>query len=230
MENEDSKDKEIEYCVYLFADLLEYGGNLTFEYSIPVLQDCWIKKIFSLIKHKNEQIRHMSVYSMSLLADKYESIFTNYLFITLEELNSLILAQDSRSESYLASTENAILTVGKILQRYPSQLSMESLLPAWLNYFPIQLSEDANSIYSLLCRFYGTFKNTLFANDFSNFVKMVEALVKGVTELLVDDDHARGEIIALFFQLKIEFPNELEKAMQCLPDKGVALLEILSDY
>ncbi|KAI9345625.1 armadillo-type protein [Obelidium mucronatum] len=187
-----SKDDVKHFGLCVFADLVEYCGPASFQFSAM-----FFESFVQALSSKDEDVRQAAAYSVGICAAKGGPDFANGCIAALAPLGAMILDPKSKTVDNVMATENAISAVGKICAAYAGASGFDSnqALSYWFNSMPIlNDQEEANVSYVYFLSLVESSHPVILGPNNSNFPKIVSILARA----LVSD---------------LEFTPELEQKM-----------------
>ncbi|KAJ3252760.1 hypothetical protein HDU77_004937 [Chytriomyces hyalinus] len=188
------KDDVKHFGLCVFADIVEYCGPASFQYSAMFFEE-FVKAVGS----KDADVRQAAAYSVGICAAKGGIDFAHGCIAALQPLGAMILAPKSRSMDNIMATENAISAVGKICAAYPSVAGFDAnqTLSYWLNSMPILHDEaEAEISYAYLLSLIETSHPAILGPDNSNVAKVVSIMARA----LVSDIEFKPDLEAKLVQ------------------------------
>jgi hypothetical protein len=155
----------------------------------------------------DSDLRQCSVYGLGVLAAKAPELFKPIAAETLKRVLAIVTHPAAREDENEMATDNAVSTLGKILEHHADVVDGASVSAAWLGALPLTADHvEAQGQHALLVRL-------LEARDphvSSALPKVASVLVRvlgGGTRLVVGDVGLRAA--ALLAQLQASVPAEV---------------------
>jgi hypothetical protein len=89
----------------------------------------------------DSSVRQAAVYGMGCAAQSGGDQISPAIPDILNRLNQIITSSDSRNDTYVMATENAIGAIGKICVYQAKAIDQSKVIPMWLAMLPVK--EDA---------------------------------------------------------------------------------------
>ncbi|KAI8620372.1 armadillo-type protein [Chytriomyces sp. MP71] len=142
------KDDVKHFGLCVFADVVEYCGPASFQYS-----GMFFEEFVKALNSKDEDVRQAAAYSVGVCASKGGADFAHGCIAALQPLGAMIMAPKAKNMDNIMATENAISAVGKICAAYPSVPGFDAntALGYWLAAMPVIHDEaEADICYRFL--------------------------------------------------------------------------------
>eukprot|EP01126_Amoeba_proteus_P040664 TRINITY_DN4345_c0_g1_i9.p1 TRINITY_DN4345_c0_g1~~TRINITY_DN4345_c0_g1_i9.p1 ORF type:complete len:251 (+),score=76.36 TRINITY_DN4345_c0_g1_i9:275-1027(+) len=214
-------ERRLALCI--FDDLVEVGGEKSVVY-----WDHFIPFLLDYALDPNPEVRQMACYGLGVCAQEGRDHFEPVVKKALESLVSVISQPDSREEQNVTATENAISSVGKILQFQWLKLGddVPNLMRMWVNWLPLKEDEvEAQVVHEQLISFVTSNHPHIFGKDFVNLPKIMSLfafLLQDKGGHLVKDQAA---VYNLLVQMRQQMPTKLlDDILMVLPTEERALL------
>lgn len=160
-------------------------------------KDVYMKPVLEgALTSDDYQVRQMSAYGVGIAAISLGDDFLPYVQQALMALNKVITAPDAFQDLNKFVTENAISSIGKILESQRSGLDHYQIFANWVQLLPLKTDKiEARACHKILLKFVGN--QQFFAHFLGNMsyygtvAKVVEILGDIVDTDLVDKDDAQ---------------------------------------
>jgi importin-5 len=189
--------------LYLFNTLVEYGG----ESALPVYQS-WTPFVVQLISSPNPNLRRAAAMGIGLLSEHSQTFFPQILGNSISRLNATINEPSSRDKYFLAATQTAIATVGRIIQYHPNAIDLTQVLPIWLNYLPVTSITDATIIHQQLCHFFVQHTEILLGANCACLPRILQLFADVLGTPLVSQETFQN-MVSILKKMQSDFPPEL---------------------
>ncbi|ORY50953.1 ARM repeat-containing protein [Rhizoclosmatium globosum] len=183
-----SKDDVKHFGLCVFADLVEFCGPASFQFSAM-----FFESFVQALSSKDEDVRQAAAYSVGICASKGGPDYANGCIAALSPLGALILDPKSRTNDNIMATENAVSAVGKICAAYTGIAGFDSnqALTYWFNSLPILHDQDeANLTYIYFLSLVESSNPAILGPNNANFGKIVSILARA----LVSDLELKPEL------------------------------------
>jgi hypothetical protein len=188
-------ERQLSVCI--FDDLMEYTG----EQSYPLLNH-FLPLMLEYALDSNPGVRQAAVYGLGICAQNGGAIIKQHIPQILDILLKAINEPNIRTnDKMIPPTENAISSIGRIIQHQPDVLGdkLASLTDLWVNWLPIEVDTiEAKLVHEQLCHFIKHINSCVFGPNGKNLVKVLDIFGKIVdTELITPATQATiKEILA----------------------------------
>jgi hypothetical protein len=203
-------ERQLSVCI--FDDLVEY----TNEQSYPLFSH-FVPLMLEYTLDPNPGVRQAAAYGLGICAQNGGPIIKPYLPQILDVLLKAINEPNSRTdEKMIPPTENAISSVGRIIQYQPELLGdkLPQLTDIWVSWLPIEVdSIEAKLVHQQLCYFIKHINSCVFGTNGKNLVKVLDIFGRIVdTDLITPEtQNTIKEILAsMYKQLD---PNFFQNAL-----------------
>ena len=134
----------------LFDDILEFGGP-----NGAKLVEKWMPHILQAAGEVEvADICQTAVYGIGLCAEYAPGLFLPYVSQCIGGLSHIIQSLNRKKKKQAGIVENAISSLGRIIQFHSSSIDLPPLLRLWLSSLPVfQDEKESNVVYSQLCQF-----------------------------------------------------------------------------
>jgi len=141
----------------------------------------YIEKLYPIVlgdcKAQNVDVRQSALFGLGACAQAAGLSFASQIPVALGALIAAIEEQGSRDGEMESATDNAISSVGRIINGFGDLLAqinnpsyhLSQLMPLWLSWLPIMADEEeAQFVHSLLCTFVESNSPFLLGNNNAN--------------------------------------------------------------
>ncbi|KAG1673229.1 hypothetical protein FOA52_013109 [Chlamydomonas sp. UWO 241] len=195
-----NEERRIAVCVV--DDLLEHSPAGRVKYAgqvVPVLLEA--------CGADDPDLRQCSVYGLGVLASKSPELFKPIAQETLKRVLAIVQHPGAKEDENEMATDNAVSTLGKILEYHSDVIDSAAVAAAWLAALPLTADHvEAQGQHALLMRLLEARE----PNVSSNLPKVAAVLVRvlgGGTRLITGDVGLRAA--ALLTQLQASVPAEV---------------------
>jgi len=173
-------DRQLSVCI--FDDLIEYTGEQSYPYFshfIPLMLEYCLDP--------NPGVRQAAAYGLGICAQNGGAIIKPLIPQILDVLLKAINEPNVRTdEKMIPATENAISSIGRIIQHQPDLLGVQlpQLTDMWVNLLPIEVDIiEAKLVHQQLTYFIKHINSFVFGPNGKNLVKVLDIFGK-----IVDSD------------------------------------------
>jgi len=173
-------DRQLSVCI--FDDLIEYTGEQSYPYFshfIPLMLEYCLDP--------NPGVRQAAAYGLGICAQNGGAIIKPLIPQILDVLLKAINEPNVRAdEKMIPATENAISSIGRIIQHQPDLLGVQlpQLTDMWVNLLPIEVDIiEAKLVHQQLTHFIKHINSFVFGPNGKNLVKVLDIFGK-----IVDSD------------------------------------------
>jgi len=209
MVQKESQPSERQLAICIFDDIVEY----TFENSYPLFNH-FVPLMMEYALDPHPGVRQASCYGLGVCAQNGSTAFKPLVPQTLEILIKVINEPGSREEKAAPPTENAISSVGKIIQYQGDVLAdkLGNLVDMWVSWLPLEVDIiEAKVVHNQLCHFIKTMNNFVFGHGGKNLAKILNIFGRIVdTELITPETLLI--IKEILTQLSKQVPAEMMQA------------------
>jgi len=219
MVKKESHSAERQLAICIFDDIVEY----TLEKSHFLFND-FVPLMFQYALDPHPGVRQAACYGLGVCAQNGGVSFKPLIPKTLEVLLLVINAPKSRdSEKSASPTENAISSIGKIIQHRPDTLGdqLPSLVSAWVSWLPLEVDIiEAKIVHNQLCHFIKTMNTHVFGANGVNLPKILNIFGRIVNTELVTPV-TQDLIKEILTQMSAQLPPEMiSAAMLAIPPES----------
>lgn len=170
-------DRQVALCI--FDDVMEGIGKP----ALPLLQHFY-SSVVEAINDSDAAVRQAAVFGIGVVAEVGRDQIQSQIPDILNRLISVINQQDSRSDTYVNATENAISSVGKITKL--GLVDASKILPMWLSWLPVvEDTIESKVTYSMLCDFVES--NNPHIQNQESMEKILRVFARVLGTDLIDD-------------------------------------------
>ncbi|XP_013772605.1 importin-5-like [Limulus polyphemus] len=185
-----------QWGICVFDDVIEYGGSACSKY-----QQYFLKPMLDALVSSNPEVQQASAYGFGVMGQFAGEGFAKTCADVVPLLVHMINMPDSRSPENLTATENAIAAITKILAYNSSQISVDEILPLWLNWLPVWEDEDeAPHVYGFLCTLLEQNNPILLGKENCNLPHIVAVMAEAFSREAVDPQTDVGKKMVLLLQ------------------------------
>jgi len=197
---------ERQLAICIFDDIVEH----THDRSYPLFPHfCPLVLEYAVDPHPG--VRQAACFGLGVCVQYGGDVFKHLIPKTLEVLVSVINKPDSRSEKNAPPTENAISSVGKIIQFHPEVLGdkLGQITSMFVNWLPIEVDViEAKVVHNQLVHFIKTINQHVFGNNFQNLPKVLTIFATILDSNLVEPE-TNKTIIQILQQMQQQMPGQL---------------------
>jgi len=169
--NNPPSDRQLSVCI--FDDLIEYTGEQSYPYF-----NHFIPLMLEYCLDPNPGVRQAAAYGLGICAQNGGAIIKPLIPQILDVLLKAINEPNVRSdEKMIPPTENAISSVGRIIQHQPDLLGdkLPQLTDMWVNWLPIEVDTiEAKLVHQQLTHFIKHINSCVFGANGKNLVKVLD--------------------------------------------------------
>jgi len=205
-------EKQLAICI--FDDIVEFSK----EQSHP-LMDVFVPYLIKYSKDQHPAVRQACTYGFGVVSEHGGQAIKPYLEKIFNILLEVILAQDSRSKKNVYPTENAISSIGKIIQFQPQFLGnkLPEVMQQWLSFLPIESDIiEAKSVNERICNFIQSDHPYIFGDNYSNLPKILSIFSHSILTKYAKKETSE-QMISLLFQMKSKQPELFLNTFKMLP-------------
>ncbi|XP_076311262.1 importin-5-like isoform X6 [Tachypleus tridentatus] len=185
-----------QWGICVFDDVIEYGGSACLKY-----QQYFLKPMLDALVSVNPEVRQASAYGFGVMGQFAGEGFAKTCAEVVPLLVHMINMPDSRSPENLTATENAIAAITKILAYNSSQVSVDEILPLWLNWLPVWEDEDETPhVYGFLCTLLEQNNPVLLGKENCNLPQIVAVMAEAFSREAIDPQTEVGKKMVLLLQ------------------------------
>jgi hypothetical protein len=173
MSQKKSPASERQLAICIFDDLIEYLGEQSYPlcgHFIPLMLD------YSLDPHPG--VRQAACYGLGICAQNGGTVIKPHIPQILEILLKAINEPNARTdEKMIPPTENAISSIGRIIQYQPDVLAdkLPQLVDFWVSLLPIEVDiVEAKLVHQQLCHFIKHINALVFGPNGKNLPKILD--------------------------------------------------------
>lgn len=218
-----SEDRRIAVCVV--DDLLEHSPAGRAKYSQQV-----VPLLLEACGAQDADLRQCSVYGLGVLASKSPELFKPIAADTLARVLAIVQHPQARDEENEMATENAVSTLGKILEFHADVTDSVAVSSTWLAALPLTADHvEAQSQHELLVRLLEARDVRVLGQGNQNLVKVVQVLVRvlgGGTRLISGDVGKRAAGLLHQLQGSGVPPEAVQAAIAALTAKQQLVFQI----
>ena len=108
--------------------------------------------MLNMVGHKQSEVKQAAAYGCGVLGQFGGPEFAPVCAQAIPLLVQMIQDPESRDETRINATENAIAAVTKILKHNASAINVDEVLPVWLSWLPVwEDTDEAPHVYGYLC-------------------------------------------------------------------------------
>ncbi|KAI9499421.1 hypothetical protein BDB00DRAFT_796249 [Zychaea mexicana] len=168
-----------QWAICVFDDLVEYTGPASYNYANQFLQT-----MVNSLQDPAAEVRQAAAYGLGVCGQFGGPQYADVCAAALEPLFHIIKAPNSREETVVFATENAISAVAKICKFNSSRFPLDTVLGPWFEALPIvNDDQEAAFVYSYLLELLEANHPSVLGPNNANIPK----LVKIFTEVLAAD-------------------------------------------
>jgi len=194
-------ERQLALCV--LDDVVEFTGKD----SLPLFP-YFLQHAIAYITDEDPGVRQAAVYGVGIFAQVGGDLFAPMIPDILMRLNAVITSPDSRSNTNINPTENAISAVGRICEAHPNSVNLAQVLPVWLSYLPVTEDKiESKVIYNLLCSFVEKASPQIIGPSYQHLSKLVNVFAGTLGTELVDDALTL-RIVSILKQMQLQLPPE----------------------
>jgi len=209
MVQKDSQPSERQLAVCMFDDIAEYS----FENTFPLF-NTFVPLMLEYALDPHPGVRQASCYGLGVCAQNGGTAFKALVPQTLELLIKVINEPGSREEKSAPPTENAISSIGKIVQYQGDVLGdkIGTIVEMWVSWLPLEVDIiEAKVVHNQLCHFIKTMNSLVFGYGGKNLAKVLNIFGRIVdTELITPE--TLQIIKEILTQLSKQVPAEMMQA------------------
>jgi len=171
------------------------------------------------INSSHTGIRQSITYGLGVYCQYGADAIVPFLDQILNYLVELITKPDSRNKTFAASTENAISSVGKIIQYHPDKINdkLKDLTRLWLTWLPIEIDlVEAKLVHKQLCQLIQTNHPFIFGDNFENLPIILNVFADIIYSKLVKKE-TNLQITAIIKEMQSQNPELVKTAFNSLP-------------
>jgi hypothetical protein len=219
MAKRDSYAAEKQLAICIFDDLMEHSP----ENGLPHLND-FLPLMLEYALDSHPGVKQASCYGLGVCAQNGGDSFKSLIPKTLEILLQVINEPGSRDNERSASpTENAISSVGKIIQHQSAALGekLGQLVTGWLSWLPLEVDIiEAKIVHNQLCHFIKTINVHVFGPNGSNLPTVLNIFARIVNTPLVNEA-TQQMIKEILTQMSAQLPADMvQQAMLSIPSES----------
>jgi len=208
--NNPPAERQLSVCI--FDDLIEYTG----EQSYPLFGH-FIPLMLEYTADTNPGVRQAAAYGLGICAQNGGALIKPHIPQILEVLLNSINEPNIRSnDKMIPSTENAISSVGRIIQHQADILGdkLPHLVDLWVNWLPIEVDTiEAKLVHQQLCYFIKHINSAVFGSNGKNLVKVLDTFGRIVdTDLVTPETQNTIKEILASMQKQLP-PDVLQSAL-----------------
>jgi len=176
----------------------------------------------AILKYSNSihtGIRQAITYGLGVYCQYGGNVIAPYLEEILNTLIGIITKPDSRNKSFASSTENAISSVGKIIQFQTSFLNekLPEVIKLWLSWLPLQIDLiEAKLVHKQLCTLIETNHPGIFGENFSN-LPVILGIFADITSSKLVNKETNQRIMTIVKLMQSQDAERVNQAFSTLP-------------
>eukprot|EP00798_Chlamydomonas_sp_ICE-L_P025737 gene25737-11397_t len=213
--NRNAEDRRIAVCVV--DDLLEHspaGRVKYFPIVLPILMEA--------VTSEHADLRQCAVYGLGVLASKSPDMFKSACPEALTRVAAIVSHPDANNDDNEMATDNAVSTLGKIMEFHADVVDVNQVASLWLSKLPLTADRvEAVSQHEVLVKLLEAQDARILGQGNQNMSKIVTTLVRVLgdgTRLIAGDVGKRAA--ALLHQVQGSTPPEtLQGAVFALTPK-----------
>jgi len=195
-------DRQMALCI--FDDIVEYSGTD----SLPLF-DHFLAHAINYITDPDPGVRQAAVYGAGVFCQIGGDKMTSLVPEIYNRLKHVITQQDSKSDNFIMSTENAIGAVGKLIVHQGKALDLAIVIPTWLSWLPVKEDYvEAKVTYNKLVTMVESNNPHIFGNGFSNLPHLIYIFAEILGTNLVDSE-VEARIVTILKHMQNSMPPEL---------------------
>jgi importin-5 len=197
------EERRVALC--LMDDVIEHSPSGAAKYMSQV-----VPLLLAGCADRDERVRQCCAYGLGQAAEHRIEAFRPHVSLALQAVLAIVQAPDSRSEENETATDNAISSLGKLLEFHPEAVD-PALGALWLSYLPITADEiEARVVHAQLLRLVQKSDPRVLGVGNANLQKLVEVMVRVLAkgDKLIDSENAGG-MATLLRQMQAALPAEV---------------------
>jgi hypothetical protein len=186
MSQKTSPPSERQLSVCIFDDLVEYTKEQSyplFNHFVPLMLD------YAIDPHPG--VRQAATFGLGVCAQFGGAVIKPYILQILDVLLKAINEPNARTDDMIPPTENAIASIGRIIQYQSDFLGdkLPQLTDIWVNWLPIEMDTvEAKLVHQQLCHFIKHINPAVFGTNGKNLQKVLDIFGKIVDTDLVNPE------------------------------------------
>jgi len=214
---EERSKSERQLAVCIFDDVVEYSK----EHSYPLI-DIFVPYLILYSKDPHAALRQACTYGFGVVSEYGGPSIQPYLEKILNILLEIINDPDSRSKKNVFPTENAVSSIGKIIEFQPQFFGnkLPEAIKQWLNFLPIESDIlEAKSVNERICRLIQSNNQYVIGENFSNLPRILYLFAHSISTKFAKPETT--EIMtSLLVQMKANQPEIFHNAFKSLPSNA----------
>ncbi|KAK9810031.1 hypothetical protein WJX72_003666 [[Myrmecia] bisecta] len=198
------EERRVGICV--MDDILEHAPAIGQKYMQQILP-----VLLGACRERDPNLRQCAVYGVGVLAEHRPDAFQTVAAEAIANLVAVISAPNARSDDDEMATDNAISSLGKILEHHPSMVDGAALGATWVNSLPLTSDVvEAKAVHAQLVRFIEASDPRILGEGNAHLAKIVQILVQVLSK---KPDLAEAETIAKMVLLLQQMQSSLPQAV-----------------
>lgn len=199
-----TEERRIGIC--LVDDVLEYSQLGRHKYTATIMPI-----LLRSCADRHADLRQCATYGVGVIASKSPDLFKPFCNEALQRTLAIITAPDARTEDNAMATDNAVSTLGKIVQHHADTIDSAAALEVWVNALPLKADfAEAEVQHSMLVKLLEQQDPRLLGPANKNLPKIVSTLVEVLARgHQLADKETVSKMVALLHTLRPAVPTEV---------------------